>query len=1113
MSSLQAYRGPFDGVTHVQMHALSLLIALLEGGNSGVQRAIGEYFKSHKRSSFFRVAHETLLDTKHTLRDQKKLLENKLRVRRSYEPFQASSRKSYEFMRGDALDGSLPKPDKSIWNTNIWTGRTMMWLRLLQVLCSGQCASMQNLMFKQSSLAISYNLVRACTTLLEAVQPLASSVNWDKDNTPFFKLQIHLLATLCDMIQGPNIQNQKDILESSALSHVNRMFSSIKYIKFVPRLEADPRAAMTAKHLNSVIALLKWEALKLCLAFFDSVLDPEIPKRMLAFFDVSNFITQMLSTAAVLGLIADSDCKSNAAERIKLCESLHAKGYRERLRTEMLAYYHLLRYFKRYEEVDEVSKKLKLFKYQHPKLYTYLKTHTCIVEISRALCLDKTGVPVTVDKDDGKADKHIEKVFFPVSEHMALLVKSTGFKLQWKKLIWDLPHTKVKLKHSQLVSKMRKTLAMATWLEHVASSDVGSFLIRKREVLRGVQLRLSILITALILIFYGIPIDPNDGEILVGGDFHMGLLARARSPAGYTVSDYPYSNRTSGPLDKGKTKGSVLHYVDESLEFRMHLTSRWSDPAGWRYFPEARYLVYILGLLHMLLSLLRLVAYVVLEFPLTFFAEDSDTEAEQEEVGDEEEADASSRSLRKRLYSTLKAGASAAYTLLLEDEGADAFDVDDNDSRRVQQRQRHGVVAQTQAKKPQNAAKQSEEKDAQDSSQQRVSDIEPAPPPEKGACLQIFGRMLRLLDVKVIKRQWELLYLMSLLSTSLLGIWSSPFYFVVCLLDHFRTRCVGREGFVLFDACCVMHLYLAQKSSDSRMYFCCGDSRGLEGADVFQALYLGAPKLIRSYCFGLIFLVLAGLYTYTYFSQTAIIEDESCHSPFQCVIKHILDGFRGDITTIYGTFMSWTYPPVVMWEELWYQYRTTFVVMTLICYNMLLQPVIQGQIIDSFSQLRGIYKSTLSELENKCFITGLEKEAFDDYPGEWDARKEGEYTIHYLLFLKYLLDKDPADYTGLENDVIDAVKEGDSDFLPLGTFWAKQQRDRESPAENEKSAADAQQQEDLKFELQQLKKQNVETQKQNDEIKQTLATLLQMLRVRSVDLTASADLSASGWHA
>ena len=50
-------------VTHVPMHALSLLIALLEGGNSCVQRAIGDYFKSHKRSSFIRVAHETLLDS------------------------------------------------------------------------------------------------------------------------------------------------------------------------------------------------------------------------------------------------------------------------------------------------------------------------------------------------------------------------------------------------------------------------------------------------------------------------------------------------------------------------------------------------------------------------------------------------------------------------------------------------------------------------------------------------------------------------------------------------------------------------------------------------------------------------------------------------------------------------------------------------------------------------------------------------------------------------------------------------------------------------------------------------------------------------------------------
>jgi hypothetical protein len=100
---------------------------------------------------------------------------------------------------------------------------------------------------------------------------------------------------------------------------------------------------------------------KLYLTFFDSVLDPEIPKCMLAFFDVSHVITQMLVTDVLFGLIVDSDCKSNVAECIKLCESLYTKGYRERLRTEMLAFYHLLRYLKRYEEGEKVSKKLTLF--------------------------------------------------------------------------------------------------------------------------------------------------------------------------------------------------------------------------------------------------------------------------------------------------------------------------------------------------------------------------------------------------------------------------------------------------------------------------------------------------------------------------------------------------------------------------------------------------------------------------------------------------------------------------------------------------------------------------------------------------------------------------------
>ena len=51
------------------------------------------------------------------------------------------------------------------------------------------------------------------------------------------------------------------------------------------------------------------------------------------------------------------------------------------------------------------------------------------------------------------------------------------------------------------------------------------------------------------------------------------------------------------------------------------------------------------------------------------------------------------------------------------------------------------------------SVKQNKEKDEEGSSQHRVTEIGAAPPPEKGEYPQIFGHMLRLLDVKVIKRQ------------------------------------------------------------------------------------------------------------------------------------------------------------------------------------------------------------------------------------------------------------------------------------------------------------------------------------------------------------------------
>jgi len=562
----------------VQRQALSLLIALLEGANEGVQNAITVFFKTHKRTSFFRVAHETLVATKDSLKDLKRMLKPKSKAHAKTLSRSVSEHESS--LKLFSFDANGNKSDTSVIGRE---SQVMLLLRMLQLMCAGQYGPLQDLMQKQSSLAISFNLVRACTTLLGAVQPLANNIAGEKDPSSFLVLQTQLLATLCDMVQGPNLENQKEILASSALFDVNRIFSSIKYIQydmlgvrtsvdaaltldnsthhshsvlgrdstqeqqmrnsreFVASAHTDPTRKSTSMqyivHLNTLIELLKMEALKLCLAFFDSVLDPEIPTRMLGFFDVSNLVSQIVTNGELLGLTSDKK-SSTKSQRRALKEDhdrlvgLFSEGYEQRLRTEMLRHYHLLRYLKYYEQGDQVSAQLKRIKDVLPVLYTYLKCHTTCAEVSRALSLDASGHQMIVGKDDGNDIKHVERVFFPVSEHMVSLVESKGFKVQWHKILWDLPHTKQNEKHKQLISKMRQTLAMAQWLQTVATNRLGHFLMRKHEAFRIAQLRICILITVLLLLYYGLPIDPNDGGILVDGTFQMGLYARSRPPAG-----------------------------------------------------------------------------------------------------------------------------------------------------------------------------------------------------------------------------------------------------------------------------------------------------------------------------------------------------------------------------------------------------------------------------------------------------------------------------------------------------------------------------------------------------------------------------------------------------
>jgi hypothetical protein len=237
------------------------------------------------------------------------------------------------------------------------------------------------------------------------------------------------------------------------------------------------------------------------------------------------------------------------------------------------------------------------------------------------------------------------------------------------------------------------------------------------------------------------------------------------------------------------------------------------------------------------------------------------------------------------------------------------------------------------------------------------------------------------------------------LCLSILGLANSPLFYPLCLMEYF-----AMPG----------------------------------GRNVVKALYIGGPALTRTFLIGMIVLVIFGVLSYAFFSTTAIEMDESCHSLYQCVAKHVLDSFRGDITTVLGTFTNWTFPALVFWEDSWEGWKTWYIMVFLLWWTFLLQPIIQGQIIDAFSRLRTEETSARADLDQRCFISGVNRYEFNNYPGEWEARAGGRYAWNFFLYIRHLHTIEAQDRNGIEAYVIDAYESGSGTFLPQGAFAAAQ---------------------------------------------------------------------------
>lgn len=102
---------------------------------------------------------------------------------------------------------------------------------------------------------------------------------------------------------------------------------------------------------------------------------------------------------------------------------------------------------------------------------------------------------------------------------------------------------------------------------------------------------------------------------------------------------------------------------------------------------------------------------------------------------------------------------------------------------------------------------------------------------------------------------------------------------------------------------------------------------------------------------------------------------------------------------------------------------------------LIMLDIVSGIIIDTFGALRLEYEERIHDMQNRCFICGIEKEVFDRM-SEVRLRYLAHTTIdhnkwNYLWYIAYLADKDETEYTGNESYVAENLRLKEVNWFPI----------------------------------------------------------------------------------
>ena len=100
---------------------------------------------------------------------------------------------------------------------------------------------------------------------------------------------------------------------------------------------------------------------------------------------------------------------------------------------------------------------------------------------------------------------------------------------------------------------------------------------------------------------------------------------------------------------------------------------------------------------------------------------------------------------------------------------------------------------------------------------------------------------------------------------------------------------------------------------------------------------------------------------------------------------------------------------------------------------VMLLNIIFGIVIDTFAQQRDLQNHIKDNMENVCFVCGIDRNSFDrKHPIGFEYHTEHEHNIwHYLSFIIHLRTKRRTDLTGPESYVAEMLENKDLSFFPI----------------------------------------------------------------------------------